>query len=80
MATEVRAVEIMEEVPREEVLQQLQRQHLPVVLLPVEAPAREALVDRADMDRKVTDKEAAMGGMYKDMEEVEVTVVAMEVV
>lgn len=74
-------MDIMEEVPRVEVLQRLQRQHLPVVLLPVEAPEP---LDRADMDRAVMDKEVAMEEMDKDMEgvvtEEEVTVVVMEAV
>lgn len=89
MATEARAVETTEEVPRAEVLHRLQRLHRPAVLRQVEALEQVALEVRVDMVREVMDKEdmgkeVATEETVKDMEgvatEVEATVVAMEVV
>uniref|UniRef100_A0A8D8F7X0 (northern house mosquito) hypothetical protein n=1 Tax=Culex pipiens TaxID=7175 RepID=A0A8D8F7X0_CULPI len=79
VVTEVRAVETTEEVPREEVSPRLQRQHLPVVLLPVEAPERVAMEVRVDMDREVTVKEVMDKAMEVVATEEEVKMVVMEV-
>lgn len=84
VVTEVRAVETTGEVPREEVSRQLQRQHLPVVLPPVEAPERVAMEVRVDMDREDTvkvamDKEETGKDMEVVATEEEVKVVVMEV-
>uniref|UniRef100_A0A8D8IBK0 (northern house mosquito) hypothetical protein n=1 Tax=Culex pipiens TaxID=7175 RepID=A0A8D8IBK0_CULPI len=79
VVTEVRAVETTGEVPREEVSPRLQRQHLPVVLLPVEAPERVAMEVRVDMDREVTVKEVMDKAMEVVATEEEVKMVVMEV-
>uniref|UniRef100_A0A8D8KZ81 (northern house mosquito) hypothetical protein n=1 Tax=Culex pipiens TaxID=7175 RepID=A0A8D8KZ81_CULPI len=83
VVTEDRVVETTGEVPREEVSPRLQRQHLPVVLLPVEVQV--AMEVREDMDREVTVKEVMdKEEMDKDMEvvvtEEEAKMVVMEVV